>query len=85
MAKRHMTIEDVAGMVKRGFDQTSTKQDLHEFRKEVNDRFNTVEDDIRDIKIALGPLVRVVAALESDVRSLHARVSRLERKTGLAR
>lgn len=85
MTKKHMTIENLEGMVKRGFDHTTTKQDLHEFRKEVNDRFNTIEDDIRDIKIALGPLVRVVAALEHDVRGLYARVSRLERKAGLAR
>lgn len=81
-------------MVKRGFDRTATKQDLerlaskqdlNELRKEVNDRFNTMEDDIRDIKIALGPLVRVVAALESDVRTLYSRIGRLERKVGLTR
>ena len=71
-----MTIEDLAVMVKRGFDQTASKDDLAhglgELRKEFweanklfNDRLGVVEDDVHDIKVALGPLVRVVAALEN--------------------
>lgn len=64
MAKRKMTIESLAVMIKRGFDQTASKQDLAvvkqdlaDFRKEVHERFMTVGDDIKDIKITLGPLV----------------------------
>lgn len=44
-----MTIENLAVLVKRGFDQTATKDELHEFRKEVNDRFRVIENDIKDI------------------------------------
>lgn len=89
MVKQKMTIEDLALMVKRGFDDTTsrmaTKQDLAELRKEFHERMSIMEDDIHDIKIALGPLVRVVAALESDVQHLNMRVNRLERKMGLAK
>lgn len=89
-----MTIEDLAILVKRGFDQTATKQelkematkqDIHELRKDVTERLDAIEDDIRDLKIAVGPLVRIVAALETDVRSLHLRLGRVERKIGLAK
>lgn len=60
MANKKITIENLAVMIKKGFDQTASKQELADFRKEVRERFMTVEDDIKDIKIALGPLVRDV-------------------------
>ena len=89
MAKQKMTIEDLAVMVKRGFDDTTsrmaTKQDLVELRKEFHERMSNVEDDVHDIKIALGPLVHVVAVLDTDVKNLNMRVNRLERKAGLAK
>lgn len=89
MAKRKMTIEDLAVLIKRGFDQTATKQELkewlYELRKDITERLDAIEDDIRDLKIAVGPLVRIVAALETDVRNLHVRLGRVERKIGLAK
>ncbi|OGZ96913.1 MAG: hypothetical protein A3I44_01110 [Candidatus Sungbacteria bacterium RIFCSPLOWO2_02_FULL_51_17] len=85
MAQRKATIEDLAGMMKRGFDDVTsrmaTKQDVSILRDEVA----RVGDDTRDIKMTLGPLVRTVAALENDVRTLHMRVNRLEKKAGMAR
>lgn len=89
-----MTIEDLAILVKKGFDQTATKQDLvglatkselHELRKDITERLDAIEDDIRDLKIAVGPLVKIVAALETDVRNLHVRLGRVERKMGFAK
>ena len=92
MSKQKMTIEDLAVMVKRGFDQTASKQDLADLRKEFwdvhkhfDERLRLIEDDIRDIKAALGPLVHMVAAMDTEIKNLNMRVNRLERKVGLAK
>ena len=84
-----MTIEDLVVMVKRGFDDVTsrmaTKQDLTELRKEFHERMSNIEDDVHDIKGALGPLVHMVAAMDTDIKNLNIRVNRLERKAGLAK
>ena len=89
MLKQKMTIEDLAVMVKRGFDDVTsrmaTKQDLAELRKEFHERMSIMEDDIHDIKGALGPLVHMVAAMDTEIKNLNMRVSRLERKVGIAK
>ena len=89
MSKQKTTIEDLAIMVKRGFDQTASKQDLAqglaEVRKEFHERLNIIEDDVHDIKVALGPLVHMVAAMDTEIKNLNLRVNRLERKAGLAK
>lgn len=94
MAKRKTTIEDLAGMMKRGFDQVASTDELATIRKEMatkqdasvlRDEIIRVGDDVRDIKLTLGPLVRTVAALENDMRTLHMRVNRLEKKSGFTK
>lgn len=94
MAKKEITIEDLALMVQKGFAQTATKAELRELatkaelqdlRKDMLEHFGLLEDDIRDLKTVAGPLVRIVAALEYDMRNLNIRVNRIERKVGLAK
>lgn len=89
MAKKKMTIEDLARMVNRGFDgvteKMATKGELRELRRDLTEALRIVEDDVRDIKITMGPLVRIVGALEYDMRHLHARMNRVEKKVGLSR
>ena len=85
MARKQITIEDLALMVQKGFAQTVTKAELQDLRKDMLEHFSLLEDDIRDLKTVAGPLVRIVAALENDVRSLNIRMNRLERKVGLAK
>ena len=85
MSKKTITIEDLALMVQKGFAQTATKAELQDLRKDMLEHFRLLEDDIRDIKTVIGPLVRIVAALEHDVRSLNMRMNRLERKVGLTK
>ena len=84
MLKQKMTIEHLAVMVKRGFDDVTsrmaTKQDLAELRKEFHERMSNIEDDVHDIRGALGPSVHMVAAMDTDIRNLNMRVNRLERK-----
>jgi len=70
----------------------ATKDELESFWEDVNNRFDgvnrrldSVENEIREIKIVLGPLVRTVAAMEIDLRDLRGRIYRLERKVGISK
>lgn len=51
----------------------------------VVEGMDMIREDIRDIKITLGPLVRMVAALDTDVQHLMTRVARLEQKSGFVK
>ena len=98
MAKK-LTNEDLARMIAHGFAETATNAELKEFREEVEQRFGGVDqridgvekkidalgNEVREIKIALPPLVRSVEVLEVDVHDLRARVGRLEKKAGLSK
>lgn len=59
-----MTIDDLAEMVKRGFDQTATKDDIKRLEHRIDileyrvlnshaNRLDLLEDDIRKIKTKL--------------------------------
>ena len=96
-----MTIEDLAIMVKRGFDQTATKEDIHELEQrvgQVEQRMATKEDikdiweelnathaDVRHIRSTVDALVHSDIAQEAAIEDLISRVHRLEQKVGLAR
>ena len=98
MAKK-ITIETLAVMIQNGFKETASKKEVDELRgdfavyqKSTDGRFKIIVDqldlmsaDIRDIKITLGPLVRMVAALDTDVQDLQIRMKRLEQKVALAK
>ena len=84
MAKRKSAetrVEELTRLVKRGFDETATKQQL----QLVVDSLDLARSDIHDIKLTLGPLVRHAAAMENMLRDHGKRIERLERKVGLAK
>ncbi len=91
--KKQMTIEQLARMVQEGFGHMTahfaTKEDLRDLHKDIMkdmmEGFDRVHADIHDLKTTLGPLVRVIAAQDAEIRNLQSRVMRLERKVGLAR
>ncbi len=89
---KKITIEMLAQMIQRGFQETATKSELQELRKHGDENFRLLADDIRlvkedvhDMKITLGPLVRTVAQMERELQNFHLRLSRLERKIGIAK
>ena len=98
MAKK-ITIEGLAVMIQNGFKETASKKEVDERFKAVDERFKAADGtckaivdqldlmraDIRDIKITLGPLVHMVAALDTDVQDLQMRMKRLEQKVALAK
>ncbi len=81
--QQSMTIEQLAIMVKNGFEEVHKTAD--ERFKIMVDEFDRIRSDIRDIKITLGPLVRIVAQQEEELNTLKLRVNRLEREIGLTK
>ena len=80
MSKK-ITIEELATMVKRGFDHTATKNDLEQLRGEmqqgffaVNSRLDLIREDTADLP-----------AMREELRDLRTRVDLLEQKVGLAK
>ena len=64
-----VTLNDLADMVRIGFDEvhgrlddTNARMATKEMLQLVVDDVDTIRADVRDIKITLGPLVRTVAA-----------------------
>ncbi|MDP3770250.1 MAG: hypothetical protein Q8R40_04935 [bacterium] len=94
-----ITNEQLAAMIQRGFQETASKSYVDERFTHVDERFagiderfniltdsiRIMQDDIHDIKISLGPLVRMVATMDTDLQNLTQRVSRLERKVGVGK
>lgn len=72
MAKK-ITIDDLAKMIKNGFDNTITKAEFKNEAEKVNNRFDKVEKDLTIIK---GQLVGVV--YKSEFEKLESRVEYLE-------
>ena len=75
-----MTIETLARITAKGFEDTATKADITGVRHEMHAGFRVVTDtldlirsDIRDLKISV----------EIDLKDLKHRVERLEKKVGL--
>lgn len=97
--KKNLTIDDLAIMIQHGFQETATKKEMNERFQQVDEKFKQVDEkinlivegmdfmraDIHDIKLTLGPLVRTVTQMESEIQNFHLRLSRLERKTGIAK
>jgi len=70
-----LTQQEFLGVGRR-FDRLEGKVDA------IVDVLDVMREDIHDIKVAMGPLVRTVAALEEKVQALDKRVGRLEEKVG---
>ncbi|MEK7208641.1 MAG: hypothetical protein AAB677_00055 [Patescibacteria group bacterium] len=93
--KKKVELEDLALMVKHGFDAVDERfkkvddqfekidQRFNEIHQRMDLEFGAIRSDIRDIKGTLGPLVRSMASLENDFSSLRIRVAYLEQKVGV--
>ena len=64
MAKKNITIDDLAVMVQKGFADTATKDELKSMRIEMNRRFDWLED-------------RVLASHQKRIEKLEAEVKEL--------
>jgi phage shock protein A len=83
-AKKEMTIDQLARMVQGQFvDIHKEFARVHEIHKVFADQFDHIQSDIRDIKTTLGPLVRIAAEQDKEIRDLEGRLHRVERKIGI--
>ncbi len=71
MAKRKTTIEDLARMVAKGFEETAKKADMDRQFKDLNNRLGSLEKDVEYIKnlVALNHKHRL-EKLELDMKEL---------------
>lgn len=66
----HITIEDLAAMVKCGFDQTATKEDLKELATRVELLATKVE--LNDVKRTVRDIAEELNAMHVDVRYIRS-------------
>jgi len=94
MLKKQMTIEDLAKMVKKGFDDT--QEDINGVRKELKDTKQELKDDVKNLRQETKDGFKRVNArldiIEGDIRDfvnrdefedLLARVKLVEKMMGL--
>jgi len=73
MAKTHITtIEDLAHMINEGFKTTASKEDIKEFRAEVQQKFELVESRLDRIEHLL------IEEQRRKIENLETRMKKLE-------
>ena len=95
MDKKETTIDDLAAMIKHGFDQMVTKDELHDYvdrridevkqiQEDILEELNATHVDVSYIRNTLSPLVRNDVAQDESIEDLDARVGNLEQKAKFA-
>lgn len=74
MAKKKITLEILAGMVKRGFDETAKKADVDKRFEAVDKRFELVDRRLENLTQAL---IRFIRATDDNFRHVNARLDRI--------
>ena len=91
MDKKETTTGDLAVMIKRGFDQMATKDELRVLDNKITgiqsdmlEELNAMHEDIRYIRRTLDPLVRNDIEQDENIEDLTTRVGHLEQKAKFA-
>lgn len=64
MAKKNITIDDLAVMVQKGFAETATKVELKSLENKIDERFDKME------KVVLASHQKRIEKLEAEVKEL---------------
>lgn len=64
MAKKNITIESLARMIKKGFDETAKKEEVNRQFYQINERFDRIE------KLILANHKRRIERLEEEMKEL---------------
>jgi hypothetical protein len=92
MAKKNQskstTLDDLTAMINQGFTETQQYLDtrLDEMKgvlKDVVQELHATHEDVRYIRTTVNLLVRNDVAQDAAIKTLSARVARLEKKVGL--
>ncbi len=86
--KEEMTIDELAQIIKSGFDETATKTklhvlktELHVFIEQTDQNFEVIRENMQSLKRDL--IAAVLAIHDEKVEELEKRITRLEKKVGL--
>lgn len=92
MSKKAMTIEDLAVLVKRGFDHTASKEELNDFKREVRKEFGGIKSEIKELREHILHLAADISRLKEDmnrddpfVEDLLHRMREVEKRVGITR
>lgn len=81
MAKRKMTIEDLALLVKKGFDHTASKEEIFSFKKETGTRFAEVDTRFAEVDKRFAEMTEAITKLakvvEENFRHVFARLDKI--------
>lgn len=89
---KNTTIDDLAIMITKGFEEMATKSDLLELEKEMKEGFIKVHDDITYIHGNLDAIEREITDIKKkldnivyrhEFETLRDRIASLEKKLGL--
>src|SRR6266498_4909660 len=90
------TLDDLAQMINQGFTETQKHSDqrldtmdarlgkVEQIQKDMLDELSATHEDVRYLRRSMDMLVRNDAAQDAAIKTLTARVTRLEKKIGLA-
>ena len=89
--EKEITIEDLAAMVKRGFDKAAQKTDIENLEKRMDEKFEKVDERLDNLEHKVGQIDRRLFSIEEDVaeiktkkhKRLDERVTVIERKLGI--
>jgi chromosome segregation ATPase len=70
------TVENLAIMMKGGFEQMATKEDI----RNLSEGLDIVKADVSDIKMTLKPLDQTVSIQDKEIDELKIRVDKIEDK-----
>ena len=93
MAEKKVTLEKLAKMVQKGFEETATKREVTEQFNKADKRLQKIDDDISWVHGSLELLQREIADIKEklnnvvyrhELDALRERIAELERKTGLS-
>jgi hypothetical protein len=92
MAKRNQkptTLDDLAVMINQGFTETQKHFDhrldkVEQIQKDMLEELTATHEDVRYLRRSVDMLVRNDAAQDAAINTLTARVTRVEKKVGLA-
>jgi hypothetical protein len=83
------TLDDLAVMINQGFTETQKHIDhrldkVEHIQKDMLDELTATHKDVRYLRRSVDMLVRNDAAQDAAIKTLTARVTRVEKKLGLA-
>lgn len=81
--KRKTTIDDLAVMIKRGFDDTVTKADLQAVKKELKEDISRLEREIAELRDDVSRLTPLPAGIERRLDRVEDDMRLVKTKVGI--